>query len=260
MDNESSHFDLSGECYGNVRGVDFDFAVLPWGSTEPHNFHLPYLTDCILAHDIAVDAVVATWREYHVRGMVLPPISLGSQNPGQRELPFCIHTRYATQFAVLGDIVASLYHQGMKKLVIMSGHGGNCFKPMIRDLAVDYPDMLFVVCEWFSIVPRKGYFEEMLDDHAGEQETSVMMHYHPELVDLARAGDGCNTPFAIDGLKKKVGWTPRHWNYESADTGVGNPLKSTPEKGKNYMEAVIPRIAALFFEIATKPLYDIAAE
>lgn len=48
--------DLSETCYGRVRDLQYDLAVLPWGATEPHNLHLPYLTDCILAHDIAVDA------------------------------------------------------------------------------------------------------------------------------------------------------------------------------------------------------------
>ena len=41
---------------GKVKDVKYDVVVLPWGATEPHNLHLPYLTDCILPHDIAVDA------------------------------------------------------------------------------------------------------------------------------------------------------------------------------------------------------------
>ena len=151
MKNREKHIDLSIETYGKIKGNPYSFAVLPWGSTEPHNYHLPYLTDCYLAHDIAVDAVAKAVDKYGVQGMVLPVIPLGSQNPGQRELPFCIHARYETQKLVLTDIVESLEFQNISILVIMSGHGGNSFKPMIRDLSVDFPEMLIVSCEWFAV-------------------------------------------------------------------------------------------------------------
>ena len=67
------------------------------GRTEPHNYHLPYLTDCILSHDIAVDAAQRLLDVHGLHAMVMPPITMGSQNPGQRALPFCVHTRYETQ-------------------------------------------------------------------------------------------------------------------------------------------------------------------
>ena len=60
--------------------------------------------------------------------MVMPYVIAGSQNPGQRELDFCIHYRYETQKAILSDLVASLYAQGYRKMVIINGHGGNTFK------------------------------------------------------------------------------------------------------------------------------------
>ena len=50
--------DLSVSNYGTTRDIDYRIAILPWGATEPHNLHLPYLTDAILSHDIAVDAAV----------------------------------------------------------------------------------------------------------------------------------------------------------------------------------------------------------
>ncbi len=255
MTDKNSHIDLSVETYGNIKGKPYSFAVLPWGATEPHNYHLPYLTDCYLAHDIAVDAVGKAWLEYGVRGMVLPAIPLGAQNPGQRELPFCIHARYETQKLVLSDIVESLNKQDIHILIIMNGHGGNSFKPMIRDLTIDYPEMLIVNCDWFAVEPRKGYFEEEFDDHAGEQETSVMMHYRPDLVNLEIAGNGDSKAFAIESLNKKIGWVPRDWSKASFDTGVGNPKKSTAIKGAKYADVVTDKIAVLFNELVNKNLY-----
>jgi creatinine amidohydrolase len=255
MTDKNSHIDLSVETYGNVKGKPYSYAVLPWGATEPHNYHLPYLTDCYLAHDIAVDAVGKAWLKYGVRGMVLPAIPLGAQNPGQRELPFCIHARYETQKLVLSDIVESLNKQGVRILIIMNGHGGNSFKPMIRDLTIEYPEMLIVNCDWFAVEPRKGYFEEEFDDHAGEQETSVMMHYRPELVNLEIAGNGDSKAFAIESLNKKTGWVPRDWSKASFDTGVGTPKKSTAIKGAKYADVVTDKIAVLFNELVNKNLY-----
>ena len=100
---EKREIDLTVSCYGKVKDVKYDVVILPWGATEPHNLHLPYLTDCILPHDIAVDAAALALEHSGVRCMVMPPVPFGAHNPGQRELPFCIHTRYSTQQANLDE-------------------------------------------------------------------------------------------------------------------------------------------------------------
>lgn len=251
----NKEIDLGVSCFGKVKGVKYDVTILPWGATEPHNLHLPYMTDCILSHDVAVDAAERAFEQSGVRCMVMPPVPFGAQNPGQSELPFCIHTRSSTQQAILEDIVASLRRQGMRKLVILSGHGGNSFKGMIRDLAFTYPDFLIIAANWFEVIPTKGYFEAVIDDHAGEQETSVMMHYHPELVNLDEAGSGESRPFAIASLNAKVGWAPRHWDKATVDTGVGDPRKASAEKGARYVQAVAGKLATLLEEVATQELY-----
>ena len=249
-----NEIDLSKTSYGKVKGKKFDLAILPWGATEPHNYHIPYLTDSILSYRLSMDALIWAMQNSDMRGMILPVIPLGSQNPGQRELPFCIHTRYETQRAILTDIVASLHRQGISKLVITNGHGGNSFKNMIRDLSVDYPDFLIAVVDWFAIIPQSDYFEEK-DDHAGEMETSLMMYYRPELVALNDAGDGVAKPFGIYALKDKTAWVPRHWTKVSIDTGIGNPKKASAEKGESYAMAIIEKLGQLFIELATKEIY-----
>ncbi|HEY9551728.1 MAG TPA: creatininase family protein [Prevotella sp.] len=234
--------DLSVSTYGVARSHEYSVVLLPWGATEPHNLHLPYMTDCILSHDIAVDAARVALERYGIRAMVLPPVNMGSQNPGQRELCFCIHTRYETQKAILTDILASLHHQGFRKMLIVNGHGGNTFKNMIRDLAVAYPDFMTATSEWFKLMPVKEFFE-MPGDHADEVETSVMMHYHPELVRLEEAGAGDAKAFAIPALRDGQVWPPRAWNKVSADTGIGDPRKATAEKGRRFAEAVAEKYA-----------------
>lgn len=247
--NQHPPVDLSACTYGEVLNHQYDIAILPWGATEPHNRHLPYLTDAILSHDVAVEAAHLAQEQYGVQTMVLPPVAMGAQNPGQRELPFCLHYRQRTQQAILCDTVESLHHQGIRKLVIINGHGGNTLKGFVRDLLVDFPDMLILTSEWFAVLPAKDYFDEP-GDHADELETSAMMHFHPELVRMDLAGDGNSHPFALPSLRAKTAWLPRHWNYTSDDTGIGNPHRASAEKGERHTRAVALRYAELLRDLS----------
>ena len=270
--------DLSVSTYGVARQYKYDVAILPWGATEPHNLHLPYMTDCILSHAVAVDAAERALKEYGVRCMVLPPVMMGSQNPGQRDLPFCIHYHYETQFAILKDIAASLAHQGLRRLLIINGHGGNSFKQMIRDIPTPNPSRgegslntlsnepseanqaplpsggdgggcFLASSEWFKMAPAKEYFDQP-GDHADEIETSVMMHYHPELVRLEEAGEGRSRQFAIPALREGKVWMPRHWTLVTEDTGIGNPALSTAEKGRRFADACADGFAQFLRDFA----------
>ncbi len=240
--------DLSKTNWGEVQQHQYDIVVLPWGAIEPHNFHLPYITDAIISSEIACKSVEQAYAQANVSAVVMPPIYLGSQNPGQWELPFCIHASYETQKAILTDIVKSLYGQGFRKLLIINGHGGNSFKSMMRDLAVTFSDFYIISSDWYNFVPRQGFFDEEIDDHAGEQETSVMMYFHPELVDLNTAGNGTPNPTKMKSIANKTGWMPRNWKETTLDTGVGNPKKSTAEKGERYVNEVVNRITEMLIE------------
>lgn len=251
-----SEFDIICTTYGDILKKErFDIAILPWGATEPHNGHLPYGTDVLIARAIALDTCEAVSKE-GINAMVLPGIPFGSQNPGQTGLPFCLHASQTTQAAILGDIVAALDRQGIKRLIILNGHGGNGFKGLIRDLAVAKPDFFIAVTDWFGFIPREGYFDADIDDHAGEAETSLVMNYYPELVKMEYAGSGASKPFAVEGFNKKVAWTPRNWAKVTDDTGVGDPSKSTPEKGRAYAEAVVREYVKLIVGICTGELYS----
>lgn len=246
--------DLSVSTYGIVKDLKYDLVILPWGATEPHNLHLPYLTDALLAHDVSVEAAELAAALYGVRCMVMPPVAMGSQNPGQKELKFCVHYRYETQKAILSDTVSSLYLQGFRRMVIVNGHGGNNFKNMIRDLSHVYPDFLLAATDWFAVIPPGPYFDEP-GDHADEVETSVMMYYYPERVNLTEAGHGKGKPFAVSSLNEKIAWVPRNWQKVTEDTGVGDPRKSSAEKGKRYVRAVVEKYALLFKELAQDDIY-----
>lgn len=239
-----------------VKNQKYEVAVLPWGATEPHNYHLPYGTDSLETARIAEDSARIAW-EKGAKVMVLPTIPLGIQNVGQIELPFCLHTRLTTQRMILEDILKALYNQGIRKFVLMNGHGGNDFKQLVRDLQPEFPEMLISIVEWFRLFPNSQHFEED-GDHANEMETSIILHYFPHLVlPLEQAGDGTAQKFRMEALNNKTAWTPRRWDKVSADTGVGNPKKASAEKGFKFLEDVTTKIADYFVDLAKSDLEDL---
>ncbi|MCT4591412.1 MAG: creatininase family protein [Carboxylicivirga sp.] len=249
---------LSYTNWGMVQKEQYEIAILPWGATEPHNLHLPYGTDSLQASELASGAARLAWKK-GVRCGVLPAIPLGVQNPGQIDVPFCIHTRASTQLAILTDILASLEHQKINKLIILNSHGGNDFKSIIRELQPKFATMFIGVMDWFRIKECYQFFDDP-GDHAGEMETALMQYLYPRLIDLDSAGDGNSQPFKPQCMKSGMIWTPRNWSKVSADTGIGNPKAASAEKGKQCYQYLTERLAAGLEELAGLEPNDIYDE
>jgi creatinine amidohydrolase len=76
---------------------------------------------------------------------------------------------------------------------------------------------------------------------------------------LSEAGDGAARQFKVAGLREGWVWAQRAWSQVTADTGVGNPARATPEKGQRYFEAVTQKIATFLVELATADPDDLYA-
>ena len=230
-----------------VRATRYDVAVLPWGATEAHNYHLPYATDNIQTEAVAAEAARLAW-DAGTRVAVLPCVPFGV-NTGQIDIPLCLNLNPSTQALLLADIVHSLEVQGFTKLVILNGHGGNDFKQMIRELQPRTTVFLCTV-NWWQVVDAKPFFTEP-GDHAGELETSVLLHFTPSVVrPLGEASAGHERKFTIAGLRERWVWAQREWTRVTADTGVGNPQHSTAEKGAKFAAAVCEKVAAFLVALA----------
>ncbi|HKW42020.1 MAG TPA: creatininase family protein [Gemmatimonadales bacterium] len=233
--------------WSGVRDARYEVAVLPWGATEAHNLHLPYSTDNVETERIAALAAQRAW-ERGARVVVLPVVPFGV-NTLQLDIPLCLNLNPSSQALVLRDIATSLAGQGIPKLVILNGHGGNDFRHMIRELQPGVSVFLCTV-NWYQVVDAKAYFTD-LGDHAGELETSVMLHIAPELVrPLSSAGPGRARRFTVAGLREGWAWAPRRWRQVTDDTGVGNPARATAEKGRTYVEAVTEKIGDFLVDLA----------
>ena len=163
----------------------------------------------------------------------------------------------STQMAVLKDVLTVLNHQGIQKFLILNSHGGNDFKTMLRELGLNFPKMLLSSCNWFQALDKSQYFEEE-GDHADEMETSIMMHIQPKLVlPLSEAGKGKENKIVIKAFREKWAWKERKWSQVTEDTGVGNPKKSSPEKGKKFFDDVTNKISELIQDICKTPLDEL---
>lgn len=231
-----------------LQNESISLAVLPWGATEAHNYHLPYGTDVFEADAIAAAAGKIAW-EAGEKVMILPTIPFGV-NTGQADIYLDINLNPSTQLAILKDIVAVLFRQGIPKLLLLNSHGGNDFKAMLREIGLQYPDMFFCTCNWFQAMDKTRYFEEM-GDHADEMETSLIQFLHPNLVlPLDEAGDGREKKSKIAGIREGWAWSERKWSMVSADTGIGNPKLASAEKGQRFLEDVSAKLGELMIEIA----------
>jgi creatinine amidohydrolase len=246
---------LAENHWKTVKETQYEVAVLPWGATEAHNYHLPYGTDIIEAQEVAAEAARMAW-EKGSRVIVLPAIPFGV-NTGQFDVKLDMNMNPSTQLALLRDVVEVLNRQKIYKLVILNSHGGNDFKTMIRELGLQFPDMFLCSCNWYQSVDQKGYFENK-DDHAGEMETSVILHLAPHLVrPLSEAGDGAAKKFRMSAMREGWAWAERKWLQVTKDTGVGDPRKASAEKGAKFFKAVTEKVAAFFGEVASADRNDL---
>jgi creatinine amidohydrolase len=228
---------------------------LPWGATEAHNYHLPYATDVFEADYIAAESAKLAWQR-GAKVIVLPTIPFGV-NTGQKDIYLDLNINPSTQFAILNDLIQVLNRQGIKKLIILNSHGGNDFKPLLRELGLKYPDMFLSFSNWFQALDKAEYFDNQ-GDHADEMETSLMLHFRPELVlPKEKWGEGKEKKSKIKGFREGWAWTERKWSEISDDTGVGNPMPATKEKGEKYFEAITIKMASLIYDIAVAAFDDL---
>lgn len=245
--------------YGFVKENPYQVAVLAMGATEPHNLHLPYGTDAFEGEAIGSRACELAWQR-GAKVVLLPTMPYGTET-NMMEFPMAMNLNPSTLTLVLTDVVHSLAKHKVLKFVILNSHGGNDFKPVLRELADKTPVKLFL-CEWYrgmaADIGTKIF--ESSDDHAGEMETSLMQFLKPHLVATnpvtgkLAADDGAVLKSRFDAINK--GWVSitRPWHLLTTNSGSGNPHKATAEKGRAFFERITERLAGFLVDLASSPL------
>ena len=234
--------------YGMVKERRFEVAVLPVGAIEPHNLHLPYGSDAFHGEKIADRCCQAAVR-FGAKVVLLPTIPYGVDS-NQLGFPLAIHVGQPVLDAMVTEIVRSLEHHGILKLVIFNSHGGNSFKPLVREL-FGKTKVFVCVVDWWKVA-RDQYREifEQVGDHADEMETSVNLALNPELVHMEAADEGAVRSSRFEAINR--GWVQisRPWHLLTTNAGVGDPRAATAEKGERAIAVVVDRISRFLKELS----------
>ena len=236
----------------SVRTAGIQVAVLPLGATEPHNLHLPYGTDVFEATILGEQLCEAA----HGRGakvVLLPTIPFGVET-NMRALPLAINVNPETLNRFVRDVVRSLRHSGIEKIVLLNSHGGNEFKPLLRELAGEGIQVFLI--DWFRVLSDVYHtIFEQKEDHAGEMETSFALAYFPHLVRRTADGalaadDGATRETQFEALNRCWVSITRPWHLLTTNSGSGNPHAATAEKGERCMALLVERLSAFLVELS----------
>lgn len=245
---------LAEQNHAFIRSQRWEVAVLPFGATEPHNLHMPYGTDNYEVEVIGDRCCEKAYRA-GARVLLLPTIPYGV-NTNHLKIPGALACSVtpSTLLHVLRDLVDSLERQGIRKLVLLNGHGGNELKPLMREL--HHRTAVFLcLCDWFRMaadVYPKIFAQP--GEHADEVETSLGLAFFPEFVHLERADDGAARPTRFDALNRNWVSITRPWHLVSTNTGLGDPRAASAEKGHRLMEVLIERLARFLIELSAAPM------
>ena len=209
--------------------------LIPFGSVEEHGLHLPLSTDTIEAYEVAKKAA----RQIPL--FVAPPVHYGNCRSTACH-PGTISISTATLKLLFKDIVRSLRGHGMKNFIALSGHAGGAHCMALQEageeLIAEFQDIEVAVVTEFDLArdAGRGLIVTPGDSHAGEIETSRIMHTHPHLVKGAAPAEYPAFPVGILVRDKRRYWPGGVW---------GDPCKASAEKGAELEALVVAKLVEL---------------
>lgn len=213
-------------------------AVWPIAATEQHGPHLPVATDTAIADGMVAEVLRRLPDDLRI--LVLPTQAIGKSNEHLRS-PGTLTLSAETALRAWVEIGEAVHRSGLRKLVMVNSHGGNVdlISIVARELRVRF-GMLVVACSWSRFGRPAGlYTEEELavGIHAGDVETSLMLHFRPDLVRMDRAENFAPASIAISRdfeVLRPTGFTAFGWIAQDLHPSgaAGDASRATAEKGQ----------------------------
>ena len=235
-------------------------AVLPVGAVEQHGPHLPVRVDAAINAGIVARAVELLGPEQRV--LVLPALPIGKSNehlayPGTLTLPYDVLAR------VWFEVAKSAWRAGIRKLILWNSHGGQpqVMEIVCRELRVEL-GMFAVGASWFRTIDTSDLYsakERRHGIHGGESETSIMLHLHPDLVQMHHAVDFEPRSVALETTSPMLspeGGVGYGWQAQDLHpAGVaGNAAAADPERGRLELDRAAGALVRLIGEVAAYPI------
>lgn len=210
----------------DVRDRRAEVAVLPIGSLEQHGSHLPLVTDTVIACTIAREVAAA----HPVQ--LLSPVTI-SCSQEHAAWPGTVSISARTLHLVVTDVFESLRRSGVPKLVLVNGHGGNYVLSNVVQEAGGDMALFPAARDWDEAREAAGVETSARSDmHAGEVETSILLHAHPDLV---RPGYETGDHLADDRRHLLTTGLPRY----SGSGVIGSPSRASARKGRDLLAGLV---------------------
>jgi creatinine amidohydrolase len=213
--------------------------IIPCGSVEEHGSHLPLGTDTIHVYEVCKEAT------RHIPVFVAPPLFYGVCR-STRDHPGTIGIRGPTLRALTDDVVSDFYRQGLRRFLLVSGHASGLQMASLTEVGEDllqrYPDMRAAVVSILDLAPDQWQEVTVTDNdsHAGEVETSVMLHLRPDWVGAARPREWPCFPRHRLVRNKLRYWPGGVW---------GDASQASVEKGERLFQLTVTALVSLVREL-----------
>jgi creatinine amidohydrolase len=234
---------LPTETTSDEKERDADCAILPIGSFEQHGDYLPLITDTVIASAISRELA----RAYPL--LQLPPVTISCSHE-HSAWRGTVSISSSTLRAMIDDIYRSLTDSGLTSLVILNCHGGNyVLANIVQEGNAQGKRMAFFPSSWDWAEARQSAklaSSSLEDMHAGELETSILLHVSPELVrDGYQAAD-----WTADDRRHLL--TTGMSEYTQSGV-IGRPSVASAEKGKALIASLVENFGSVL-QMLRRPL------
>ena len=208
--------------------------VLPIGVIEAHGPHLPLSTDALIAHRLACAAA-------EIEPALVFPFYPWGVNVDTKAFPGGIALRRRLVLDLLGNVCSEISRNGCKKIILLSGHGGNKFMlPLFVQTQLDQGIDYVPYFVGGGVLGRDAFFAMLFEQgdsgHAGECETSLMMYLapdatHPEWIPEQPGREDARASHLVGRL-----YTPAEWRARFPNHYAGDARNASAEKGRLWFE------------------------